>query len=410
MKIEICEQMVQSWLINYMNCHVAQTNWSISPLKSLDSYQADIDAYIDYFVTALKGGVSQGTLAKEVLDITQEESQEIYRHYCQENEDVSFLQFCDMLINASIPIELEKGKVDFSKISILGKAGKAKVMQFVRQTEIDILGAELDGGKVKNIYLVDTAYHKDGLNYSDTLSTVIKKIIRAVLVSDIIFGVDVPSHIVFASPECKPGPQSKIIQAKAFIEQHLDNRPTLHGKQSRVTIDVYLNETFSNEIYLPLRNRIDELYGGNDLFMRSMNLAKIAEKKLPAPSATANTHGTNCNSANQVANVSNHNRSPKASNPNGAENGRNSTDEFTEFKSFYNKGSVLSYCTSIRIIMKEIGVGSLEDLDNCIDTAIDYCTNQMENPQKIDERKKYSDRRSALRKYKEFLESRKTNP
>ena len=33
MKIEICEQMVQSWLQNYKQCEIVQTNWKVSPLR-----------------------------------------------------------------------------------------------------------------------------------------------------------------------------------------------------------------------------------------------------------------------------------------------------------------------------------------------------------------------------------------
>ena len=32
MKIEICEQMLQSWLLNCKLCEISQVNWKISPL------------------------------------------------------------------------------------------------------------------------------------------------------------------------------------------------------------------------------------------------------------------------------------------------------------------------------------------------------------------------------------------
>lgn len=86
------------------------------------------------------------------------------------------------------------------------------------------------------------------------------------------------------------------------------------------------------------------------------------------------------------------------------------TCEFTAFKAFCANGSASSYCTSIRKIMKEMSMNDLIDLDNSIDAAIDYCTNQMNDPQKRADRKDYSNARSALRKYKEFMESRKVNP
>lgn len=287
MKIEICEQMVQSWLINCKNCQVAQTNWSISPLRDIDAYKLDIDDYIDYFVKALKNGVSSGKIDSEAMAPTKDDLDEVYNDLLKNGEEISYVSFCEMFVSRLKTKQHREANVDFSNISILGKAGKAKAVQFVRQTEIDILGVELDNGAVKNIYLVDTAYHKDGLNYGDTVSVVTKKIIRAVLVADIIFGVDLPVHIVFASPECKAGPQSKIQAIKTFLEPYIENRPTLKGKISNISVELYMNSDFSDEIYLPLKNEIDKLYGNNDLFMRSLNLAKISESNLSCVSGTA---------------------------------------------------------------------------------------------------------------------------
>lgn len=281
MKIEICEQMVQSWLINCKNCQVAQTNWFISPLKDIDSHKKDISDYIDYFVNALKKGVSSGKLDSDVWNPTEEDASELHKLLCEDGEEVSFMEFFHMMVTESEAAKDQKGNVDFSKISILGRAGKAKELQFVKQTEIDILGVELDNGQAKNIYIIDTAFHKAGLNYSDTVSSVTKKIIRAVLVADIIFGTNIPVHIVFASPVCKSGPEGKIQAVKKYIEPLIEKRPTLHGATSLVNVEVYLNQAFAERIYLPLRREIDKLNNDNDLFMRAMNLAKAAEENLP---------------------------------------------------------------------------------------------------------------------------------
>ena len=90
--------------------------------------------------------------------------------------------------------------------------------------------------------------------------------------------------------------------------------------------------------------------------------------------------------------------------------GAGSVDEFEGFKSFYLKSSASGYCASIRKIMNELGLVSLADLDRSIDVAIDYCTTQISDPLKAAEKKKYSDIRSALRKYKEYLEVISVSP
>ena len=41
MKIEICEQMIQSWLQNIEQCEIVQTNWTVSPLRYIDQTQID---------------------------------------------------------------------------------------------------------------------------------------------------------------------------------------------------------------------------------------------------------------------------------------------------------------------------------------------------------------------------------
>ena len=43
MKIEICEQMVQSWLQHIQLCEIVQTNWMISPKRLEQIASADVD-------------------------------------------------------------------------------------------------------------------------------------------------------------------------------------------------------------------------------------------------------------------------------------------------------------------------------------------------------------------------------
>lgn len=395
MKIEICEQMVQSWLINCKNCQVAQTNWSISPIKDIDSYKKDISEYINYFVSALKNGVSSGEIDSEVFNTTEEDAIEFHKTLNNDGEEVSFMRACQMLVAKREAATDENGNIDFSKISILGRAGKARELQFVRQTEIDILGVELDNGQAKNIYLVDTAFHKDGLNYSDTVSSVTKKIIRAILVADIIFGTDVPVHIVFASPVCKSGPESKIKAVRKYIEPLIEKRPMLHGKLSHVSIDIYLNQKFAEEIYLPLRCKIDQIYGGSDLFMRSLNLAKAAETTLP-------------DSMKAAASVGKKSGSTAKSGSSGVR--KTTADEFSEFKAFVGTSSANSYCSSVRAIMKEMGINTTVDFEQRIDSAIDHCTQRKIAAITDKEKKHYGNCCAHLRKYKKYLESRKLHP
>ena len=216
MKIEICEQMMQSWLLNCKLCEIAQTNWKISPL------------YIKTISSALINNVQ------------------------------TFMND----IKANIP----EGANIF---------GNNNAEQFIRQCEIDIVGIKLDNGNVDHVYLVDSAFHKDGLGYKNPTSKVVMKIARAAAVSQIVFGKTVSTKIVFASPKCNPAPRNSINAAIKSV------MPIVNKYYPNVTVEIYFNDDFSTMIYQPLVQNINELYDDNDLFMRSLNLAKVSEKNLP---------------------------------------------------------------------------------------------------------------------------------
>ena len=216
MKIEICEQMMQSWLLNCKLCEIAQTNWKISPLYLKTILPAEV-SYVQNFMDEVKCVDYQGM-------------------------DVVF--------------------------------GKSDAKQFIKQCEVDIVGIKFANGEVDTVYLVDSAFHKNGLGYSDTTVAVTMKIARAAAISRVVFGNKATVKVIFASPKCNPTPQSKVISAVNAI------LPTVKKYYPNVVVELYFNEDFAQKVYLPLVNNVDELFDDNDLFMRSLNLAKIADKNL----------------------------------------------------------------------------------------------------------------------------------
>ncbi len=215
MKIEICEQMLQSWLLNCKLCEISQINWKISPL---------------YMKT-----ISSDTI----------EEVQLFLDYIKE----AFSEFGGIFENI-------------------------RAAQLIRQCEIDVVGIKIDNGIVDHVYLVDSAFHKDGLGYNDLVKTVVMKIVRAAIVSKIVFGDKVSTKVIFTSPFCRPAPKLRVGTAINKI------MPIINKYYPNVSIDLYFNEDFSNKIYKPLIDNIEELFDDNDLFMRSMNLAKVAEKHL----------------------------------------------------------------------------------------------------------------------------------
>ena len=253
MKIEICEQMVQSWLSNIKQCQVVQTNWTISPLRSIVTTDID-DAY--EFVTNVQNTLNERLNADVV--------QALQTSIDEENMD-------------------EAPKKASKKSKTLNIVKKSNAKQFIRQCEIDVAGVRLDDGIVDRVYLVDSAFHKNGLGYHDVVATVIKKIIRAVLVSKIIFGTGVDVTVGFAAPECRDTVRVEIEKVVEIL------RELLVGKYSKFSIELYLNDRFSEEICKPLIENADNLNNDNDLFMRSVNILRAAEKHMATLSTPTKT-------------------------------------------------------------------------------------------------------------------------
>lgn len=277
MKIEICEQMIQSWLNNIKGCEIVQTNWTISPLKEITKTEID---EIKILMEDIQNKLNNGLLTSETLNAL------------QQSADEDAIDEYNIEVNDSSENNRTKKSTKVKKLNIFKKS---KPKQFIYQCEIDVVGVKFNDGIAESIYLVDSAFHKGGLGYHDAVATVVKKIIRAVLVSVIIFGTNVPVNIIFTSPKCNP-------KLKGEVENVINGLKTIISKDySNIKIDLYLNELFTQEIYLPLKNKIDQLNNDNDLFMRALNLTSVAESyftttTISAPSTLSPTHtskGTN---------------------------------------------------------------------------------------------------------------------
>ena len=248
MKIEICEQMVQSWLQNYKQCEIVQTNWKISSLRLRSITDADIvelEAFMKEFNNQLEKNLKPETKAALQNEVTEGLEENVPANETRANKN--------------------------TKLNIFKKS---TARQFVRQCEIDVVGCKLDDGITERIYLVDTAFHKTGLGYHDPVATVVKKIVRALVVSVLVFGENVPVTVAFVSPKCGPTLQPEIEKVVDGLQKIL----AVHSRYANIEIELYFNEKFTTDIYLPLIDEIDELNDDNDLFMRAMNLACIAEK------------------------------------------------------------------------------------------------------------------------------------
>lgn len=279
MKIEICEQMVQSWLLNCKMCEIVQTNWTISPVlmdEIKNNNTVDFNEIRGLMDTLQKSIEKVADFDTETTEAIEENiNSDVQEEYdielgVQANTTSSITEYQKLKAAA-----MEFGKAHMKKFNIFKNS---KTEQFISQCEIDVVGVKFNNDK-NEIYLVDSAFHKSGLGYHDAVATVLKKIIRATIVSDIIFGKDVVSHVVFVSPKCGASLEKQIkLVTKYFVDFAKIHFPN-------VSIELYFNEEFSKNIYLPLIINTKKLNNDNDLFMRSINLRNAAEQNLPKSSA-----------------------------------------------------------------------------------------------------------------------------
>lgn len=223
MKIEMCEQMVSSWLQNCVGCQVVQTNWTVSPAMEISSGDMQkLESFIDDVNATFKA------------------------------KDIAVFK-------------------------------KSKPKQFVHQCEIDVVGIQLGDAVVEKIYLYDTAFHEGGLGYKDLVATVLKKIARAVVVADAVFK-SLPAEIAFVAPFCRPSDEKKLINAVAYLEKiikkyYFDNTvklylndafsneiclPLLKQEQSiRTTNDLFSRSVKLLKTAEKAAPVLDVLYGGS---------------------------------------------------------------------------------------------------------------------------------------------------
>jgi hypothetical protein len=235
MKIEMCEQAVASWLRHIKECQIVETNWSPSPMM-MDG----ISGY-DY------------------------------------NRTTEFM------------IEVE----NYAKANNLVIFKKNKADQLIKQCEIDVVGINFvnvganrrdDDGRYK-LYLVDSAFHEKGLGYyPSNLEKVIEKLLRAVVVGNVVFHCT-NAEIIFVTPFCRP--KDKVALLSAIKEPKLNAIIDRFFPGSNIRI--ILNEDFTNEIFKPLVNNLDTIGNDNELFIRSLKLAKKAEEYSVVVSSAAAT-------------------------------------------------------------------------------------------------------------------------
>ena len=156
------------------------------------------------------------------------------------------------------------------KDGLLSFPGKTKpsFSQFLKQAEIDILGINL---VEKKMYVMDIAYHKDGLNYKNvdrTIKSFKKKLLRSYLLLRSYFPEDYKYEIIFASPKVGPKLNEKLEDATEALN---DLRDDVLSKGA-VVFKYIANDKFKDKILDPTLEASKDDADTNELFLRSYKL------------------------------------------------------------------------------------------------------------------------------------------
>ena len=135
--------------------------------------------------------------------------------------------------------------------------------QLLRQGEIDVVGVDHKGG----VHAVEVAFHEAGLQYKDTKDSVLKKMLRTLLVLRASRPSEARLHIYFFSPKVSPGKQRSLEEIfKALRKEYADN----------VEWRLCTNDDFADEVVRPMLEKVSGASDSSELFMRSVKLLEVA--------------------------------------------------------------------------------------------------------------------------------------
>lgn len=149
-------------------------------------------------------------------------------------------------------------KTDFETCFRKKNGSLQSVEQILKQAEIDVVGIN-----EKDVYLVEVAFHENGLGYKNIRKKVFEKILRAYMCGKAYFPT-FNIHIIFATPKTKKSTLSIIEEQLEILKQEFT--------EERVNFQFLTNDNFKNEILTPTMNATKKEADDSQLFIRSYKL------------------------------------------------------------------------------------------------------------------------------------------
>lgn len=142
---------------------------------------------------------------------------------------------------------------------------KSSLDQVLKQAELDVVGINKD-----TIYMVEVAFHENGLQYGGRLETkdrVCKKLLRAYLVG-LAYFPNYSYEVLFASPKVNPATDSTIKEYFEVLNKDF-------SKEGKVRFNYIANNEFKEKILIPTLKASTDDSDTSELFLRSIKVLDV---------------------------------------------------------------------------------------------------------------------------------------
>ena len=146
--------------------------------------------------------------------------------------------------------------------------------QIIAQTECDAVGVRFEKD-VCTYYMVEVAYHRDGLLYTNketTAKKIVEKMVRSAICLMQYFNTN-SGELIFASPKVGNATEEEINGKLEELNDHFEK------KGYNFKVQLYFNQKFNEEILKKVIDMSKEIKDTSELFMRSYQLMDIFENK-----------------------------------------------------------------------------------------------------------------------------------
>lgn len=167
-----------------------------------------------------------------------------------------------------------EAKKSLKNLKLFGKV--EDLFQMLSQCECDVVGWRY-GRDGNEIYVVDIAFHTDGLDYGGKVETarrVAYKLLRAAFAMTL-YGNDTHCIIAFTAPYLKSSFSSEIQDACNAVAKFMSTHPFFH----RCEIRTYFDDEFVRDIMEPLKELVPIIDDQAEEFVRAVQINDFASVK-----------------------------------------------------------------------------------------------------------------------------------